>query len=223
MGSALHLVSKSMRTTNACRRALAATLFFFALFLLPLAPVHAAPQAIPLGHILRGHFQQDRHLAGFAQPLRTEGSFLLVPGKGLIWFGEKPFANTTVITSAGILQMANGQEAMRLPASQLPGLSHLYEVLGAALTGNIDPLRQTFAITESSQTPQWQLVLKPLHPDSPSMSQLKSLTLSGDRFVDAVEIDKGGGDIDRISFLNQVETAADLSANEKALLGKLGK
>ena len=99
----------------------------------------------------------------------------------------------------------------------------VYEVLGAALTGNIDPLRQTFAITESAQAAQWQLVLKPLHPDSPSMSQLKSLTLSGGHFVEAVEIDKGGGDVDHIAFLDQVETAADLSANEKALLGKLGK
>jgi Outer membrane lipoprotein carrier protein LolA-like len=223
MGTALHLVSRSMQKTNACRHGFAATLIFCLLSVFPAASVRAAPQAIPVGHILRGHFQQDRRLAGFSQPLRTEGSFLLVPGRGLIWFGEKPFANTTVITSAGILQLANGQEAMRLPASQLPGLSHLYEVLGAALTGNIDPLRQTFAITESSQTAQWQLVLKPLHPDSPAMSQLKSLTLSGGHFVETVEIDKGGGDVDRISFLDQTETAADLSANEKALLGKLGK
>jgi len=223
MGTALHLVSRSMQTMAACSRGFVATLIFCLLSVFPAGPVRAAPQAIPVGHILRGHFQQDRQLAGFSKPLRTEGSFLLVPGKGLIWFGEKPFANTTIITSAGILQLANGQEAMRLPASQLPGLSHLYEVLGAALTGNIDPLRQTFAITESAQAAQWQLVLKPLHPDSPSMSQLKSLTLSGGHFVDAVEIDKGGGDVDHITFLDQVETAADLSANEKALLGKLGK
>lgn len=219
MGTVLHLVSKAMRT----KAWPAATAIFCLLALYPLAPACAAPQAIPVGHILRGHFQQDRQLAGFSQPLRTEGSFLLVPGKGLIWFGEKPFANTTVITSAGILQMANGQEAMRLPASQLPGLSHLYEVLGAALTGNIDPLRQTFAVAESATGAQWQLVLKPLHPDNAAMSQLKSLTLTGSHFVETVEIDKGGGDVDRISFENQVETASDLSTSEKSLLGKLGK
>jgi hypothetical protein len=176
-----------------------------------------ATQTIAVGQALRGHFVQDRQLAGFMRPLRSEGSFVLVPGTGLIWSGQKPFSNVTVITSNGILQLANGQVAMRLQASRIPGLSHLYEVLGAAVSGDIEPLRRTFTVMQSGSPAQWRLVLTPLHSENPAMAQLKSLTLTGGRFVDAIEIDKGGGDVDRITFLDQRAEASHLTADEKEL------
>lgn len=182
-----------------------------------------ATQTLAVGQVLRGHFVQERKLAGFANPLKSSGSFVLVPGTGLIWHGEKPFANTTVISSDGILQIANNQEAMRLPASRLPGLSHLYETLGAAVSGDIKPLRQTFSVKQQSGGAQWKIVLTPLHPENPAMSQIKSLVLAGGQFVDSVEIDKGGGDVDQITFLDQHAGKADLTADEKSLFQALHK
>ncbi len=153
-----------------------------------------ATQTIAVGQALRGHFVQDRQLAGFTRPLRSEGSFVLVPGTGLIWSGQKPFLNVTVITSNGILQLANGQVAMRLQASRIPGLSHLYEVLGAAVSGDIKPLTGgLLTVMQSGSPAQWRLVLTPVHSENSATAQLKSLTLTGRRFVDTIEIDKGGG------------------------------
>ena len=183
----------------------------------------AAPQTIATGQVLRGHFVQDRQLKGFARPLRSEGSFVLVPGRGLIWRSEKPFSGTTVITSNGILQMSNGQEAMRLPASQLPGLSHLYEVLGAAVSGNIAPLQQSFSVIQSGDDAHWRITLTPLRPENPAMVQLKAVVLSGGHFVDAVEVDRTGDDIDRIAFSGQVVASAPPTAGEEALLGAIKK
>ena len=51
--------------------------------------------------MLQGRFTQERTLTGIPRPLRTEGRFLLVPGTGLIWRAEKPFATVTVITPGG--------------------------------------------------------------------------------------------------------------------------
>jgi hypothetical protein len=166
---------------------------------------------------------QERQLTGFTKPLRSEGSFVLVPGRGLIWRGEKPFPNTTIITSDGILQTANGQEAMRLPASRLPGLSQLYEVLGAAVSGNIKPLQQTFAVTQSGDDAGWRIELKPLHPENPAMAQIKAIALAGDRFVQTVSVEKSGGDIDRIAFSAHQVSKADLSKDEAALLKAVRK
>lgn len=182
-----------------------------------------ATQTLAVGQVLRGHFMQERKLAGFANPLKSSGSFVLVPGTGLIWRGEKPFANTTVISSDGILQIANNQVSLRLPASRLPGLSHLYVTLGAAVSGNIKPLQQTFSVTQQSGGAQWKIVLKPLHPENAAMSQIKSLVLAGGKFVDSVEIDKGGGDVDQITFLDQHAGNADLTADEKSLFQALHK
>jgi len=181
----------------------------------------AAPQLITAGEILRGHFLQERELAGFSRPLRSEGSFVLAPGTGLIWRGEKPFASTTIVSSAGIVQLSGNQEAMRLPAAQLPGLNRLYEVLGAALSGDIAPLRQTFTVLRSTQGDRWQIALTPLQTGG--VAQLKSLVLSGERFVEDVKIDRGGGDVDNITFLDQTVSHADLTADEKSLLQTLHK
>jgi len=182
-----------------------------------------ATQTITVGQVLRGHFVQERKLAGFANPLKSSGSFVLVPGTGLIWRGEKPFANTTIISSDGILQIANNQEAMRLSASRVPGLSHLYETLGAAVSGDIKPLQQTFAVNRQSVGGQWKIVLTPLHLENAAMSQIKSLVLAGGQFVDSVEIDKGSGDVDRITFLDQHTESANLTADEKSLFAALHK
>jgi len=144
-----------------------------------------------------------------------------VPGTGLIWRGEKPFANTTVITSGGIVQLSGSQEAMRLPASQLPGLAHLYEVLGAALSGDIAPLRQTFTVAQISDVNHWQIVLTPLQ--NTAATQLKSLTLAGHHFVESVEIDRDGGDVDHIAFSDQNVVRGEPTADEKALLQTMHK
>jgi hypothetical protein len=181
-----------------------------------------ATQTIAIGQELRGRFVQERHLAGFANPLKSEGSFVLVPGTGLIWHGEKPFPNTTVLSPDGILQLADNQEAMRLPASRLPGLSHLYETLGAAVSGDIRPLQRTFAVVQQPGA-RWKITLTPLHPDNPAMAQLKSLVLTGTRFVDNVDVDKGDGDVDHIVFLDQHVEKADLTADERKLFAALRK
>jgi len=200
---------------------------FFLLFAIPLlgptASAGAMPQTIKSGEVLRGRFIQDRQLAGFARPLRSEGTFALIPGRGLIWRARTPFQNTTVITPDGILQLANGQEAMRLPAARLPGLGQLYEVLGGAVSGDIAPLAHIFVVKRGVDINGWQLVLTPLHPDNSGMSQIKSLTVSGRQFVDAVVVDKDGGDIDRLSFLDQVVTATSPTPEENSLLEALRK
>jgi hypothetical protein len=198
-----------------------------ALVLTPAATAEIASdiktEVIAPGQVLRGHFTQERQLAGFAKPLHSEGSFVLAPGRGLIWRGEKPFANTTIISSDGILQLVNGQPAMRLPASRLPGLSQLYEVLGAAVSGNIKPLQQTFAVTQSRDENGWRVVMIPLHPENAAMAQLKTLTLTGNRFVDSATIEKRGGDRDRIAFTGQQIVKGELTPEERAQLKATAK
>jgi hypothetical protein len=49
------------------------------------------------------------------------------------------------------------------------------------------------------------------------------MTVTGHRLVDSVEVDKDGGDIDRLSFLDQTVVAAPPSADETSLLGAIHK
>ncbi len=185
--------------------------------------VASTPQVLQAGEVLHGNFVQERTLAGFAKPLKTGGVFALIPGRGLIWHAKTPFENVTVIQPEGILVRTNGQETMRLPADKLPGLSHLYDVLSGAVSGNTNALRHDFAVQGLKPVTGWRFTLTPLHPRTPAMSQLKTLTVSGHQFVETIEIDKGGGDSDRLTFLEQVVTKAAPTAEESALLGALHK
>ncbi|HWE05812.1 MAG TPA: outer membrane lipoprotein carrier protein LolA [Rhizomicrobium sp.] len=183
----------------------------------------AGPQLVKTGQILRGRFTLNRQLAGFAKPLRSEGSFSLIPGRGLIWHAQTPFENVTVITSDGVSTRVNGQETMRLPAARMPGIGHLYEVLGGAVSGNVALLQQDFSVNRTTDAAGWHLVLTPLHPDTLTISQIGSLAVAGHRFVESIEIDKAGGDVDRMSFVGQTVETALPTAEERALLESLHK
>src|SRR5215472_13335374 len=103
-------------------------------------PAFAAPvvDVTPLakGQVLRGRFEQLRFLQGFQAPLKSSGTFVLAPGLGLIWKTEAPFALTTVMSPAGLVQEAGGRETMRMPSARIPFMSKLYAMLGGALTGD---------------------------------------------------------------------------------------
>lgn len=185
---------------------------------LGLLPIRArAGITIASGQVLRGRFLQERHLHGFDAPLRAEGSFVLAPGRGLIWHAETPFAVTTVITPAGLVQEIDGSETMRLPATRLPLLTRLYLMLSGALSGDWRALDPDFVVARSGDEAHWQVALTPRHPDVVAMP-FQHIAVTGSRFVDQVRIDRPDGDYEQLSFVDQVLSAAPLSAAEAAAL-----
>ncbi|WP_448207156.1 LolA family protein [Azospirillum sp. sgz302134] len=185
------------------------------------SPVLAAPPepaTLGEGQVLRGRFVQERHLKGFQAPLKSEGRFTLVPGRGLLWRTETPFAVTTVMSPSGLVQEVRGAETMRMPASKLPFLSRLYAMLGGALGGDLKALEGMFTVARERDANGWRLVLTPLKADDPAMP-IRSITLTGARLVEAVEITKPDGDFDRLRFLDQSLTAGPPAPDEAQLLG----
>ena len=181
------------------------------------------PGALKPGEAIHGRFVQERHLAGLASPLRSEGSFLLAAGKGLIWRGEKPFATVVVITPAGILQTVSGAEVQRLPASRLPFLARFYDMLSGALSGDWSTLAHDFTVTRSAEGDNWKMLLTPARADDPTAAQLRSITVTGAKFVDAVEIRRANGDWEQLTFLQQALSAAPLAGDNTRLFEQAGQ
>ena len=175
------------------------------------------------GRILHGKFVQERRLQGFKQPLRSEGRFMLAPGRGLIWQSEKPFAVTTVITSAGLVQDVGGSESMRLPSSRLPFLAKLYDMLGGALAGNWNALDREFTVTRQGDDTAWHVDLQPKTAADPTAMPIQAIRISGRRFVERVEIIKDGGDADILNFTDQTLSDTPPSEDEAALLASVGR
>jgi outer membrane lipoprotein carrier protein LolA len=184
----------------------------------PARPAEATPRMLAAGEMLRGRFVQERELAGFTKTLRSEGHFVLIGGRGLIWSAEIPFKNTTVITAGGILQVVNGQEAMRLPAARLPVISRFYDVLSGALSGDTRALQHDFTVERSADASRWHLRLSPARPNDPALGQVKTIAVSGSTLVDQVDISKAEGDADHLRFLDQIVSPLALTAEESALL-----
>lgn len=186
-------------------------------------PVSArAVTTLSAGQVLRGRFVQERHLHGFDAPLRTEGRFVLAPGKGLIWQAETPFAVTTVITPAGLVQDIDGSETMRLPAARLPFLSRLYGMLSGALSGDWRALDPDFVVARSGDARHWRAELTPRRSD-PTGMPFSRINVSGSQFVDQVRIDKPDGDSEQLAFLDQVLSDEPLHPDEAAILASPGR
>jgi hypothetical protein len=182
---------------------------FVLILLWPMA-AWAEPVTLKPGEILRGHFVQERFLVGFAQPLRSEGSFVLAPGQGLIWRGGKPFAVVTVISAAGMTQSLGGKETMRLSAVKAPFLARLHDVMAGAMAGDWRALDGDFLVVSQNDG----VVLTPRRADL--LQSVKSIQAHIGRFVDAVEVEKGEGDRDRLLFSQQNVDRGPLSEDEAA-------
>jgi hypothetical protein len=174
------------------------------------------------GSVLRGRFTQERSLQGFQAPLKSEGTFLVAEGKGVIWKVEKPFATTTVITPAGLVQNAQGAETLRLPASRIPFVAKLYDMLSGTMTGDMSGLKQQFAVRTAGSASDWSLQLTPKAgapgTGDPQAMPIRELDIAGGQYVKSVDVRRQNGDRDLLTFSDQTLDAPALSADEQALL-----
>ncbi|MBK8158050.1 MAG: outer membrane lipoprotein carrier protein LolA [Rhodospirillaceae bacterium] len=192
--------------------------------LVPLA--RAGAETVPslrADELLRGRFVQERILVGFDAPLRSEGSFVLAPGVGLIWRAEKPFAVTTLMTADGLAQQSDGATTLNLPTSRAPFMSSLYDMLSGAFAGDWRGLERDFSVARSEASGKWTLQLIPRNGASSNALPIVQINIAGGDFVDRVEIVKPGGDRDTLTFLDQQRVSGPLSADEQKLLQEAGQ
>ena len=174
--------------------------------------------ALAPGQTLHGRFEQARNLKGIASTLKSDGTFVLAPGRGLIWRIQDPIQTTTVITPAGIRQIINGSEVQRIDAAKVPFIAHFYDMLNGALMGDWTAMRHDFAVQTTGDRGAWRTLLTPLRPTDPIAGMLASITITGGEMVDGVEISRTNGDSERIAFLDQAVSSVALSGDEARLL-----
>jgi len=180
-------------------------------------------QPLAPGQVLRGQFVQERSLEGFKAPLKSEGRFVVAAGRGLIWIVEKPFPTTTVITPAGLVQEARGNETLRLAASRIPFMSRLYDMLSGTMSGDWSRMKEDFNVESSGSDKNWQLRLTPAKSGNNAALPIQEMDVQGDRFVNTVDIRRPNGDRDKLNFHDQSVGTQPLSADEAKLLDNANK
>lgn len=166
--------------------------------------------------VLRGGFEQEKQVAGFRNPLRSQGRFVLARDRGVLWTTEKPFPSEVVLTGERILsRQADGSLRIELDGRGQPALAAANAMMLALVGGDVRALSSHFDIeAEAPPGDAWSMRLTPRRA---ALSRaFASIVLSGDRYVREVEIVEAGGDRTRLKFLAPSETPARLQPAEAA-------
>ncbi|KRA51329.1 outer membrane lipoprotein carrier protein LolA [Pseudoxanthomonas sp. Root65] len=177
----------------------------------PLVQVREQVAQVPL---LRGDFTQEKQVAGFKNPLRSNGRFVLARDKGVVWTTTAPFPSELVITRDRILsRQRDGSRRVEVDGKQQPGLRSVNAMMFALMSGDMKALTSTFEVKGEPAATGWAMTLV---PRSRQLAQaFTSVRLSGDRYVRQVELREANGDLTRLRFSGMSETPA-LSRDEAA-------
>ena len=180
----------------------------------PAADVDLVKQRVAKVGVLRGEFSQDKQVAGFKNPLRSQGRFVLAQDRGVIWTTLKPFPSEVVVTRDRILsRQRDGSSRVELDGRQQPAMRSVNAIMFALMSGDAQALSAQFVVkVEALPDNGWRMQLT---PRSAMLAKVFSaLSLSGDRYVREVQITEANQDITRIHFAGLSETPAQLSADE---------
>jgi outer membrane lipoprotein-sorting protein len=167
--------------------------------------------------VLRGEFSQEKQVAGFRNPLRSQGRFVVARERGVIWTTLKPFPSEMVITADRILsRQADGSTRVELDAREQPAMRSVNAILFALMSGDVQALSSQFTVDAQRDAEGWTLALT---PKSPMLAKaFSALQLRGDRYVRQVDIVEASKDRTRLAFTALTEAPATLAADEAARL-----
>lgn len=176
--------------------------------------VEAVKQRVAKVAVLRGDFTQEKQVAGFKNPLRSQGRFVLAQDHGVIWTTLKPFPSEVVVTRDRILsRQSDGSSRVELDGRQQPAMRSVNAIMFALMSGDAQALSAQFTVkVEVLPGNAWRMQLT---PRSAMLGKVfAQLTLSGDRYVREVQINEANQDVTRIHFAGMSDTPATLSADE---------
>ncbi|MCW6027600.1 outer membrane lipoprotein carrier protein LolA [Stenotrophomonas sp. SRS1] len=176
--------------------------------------VEAVKQRVAKVDVLRGEFTQEKQVAGFKNPLRSQGRFVLAQDHGVIWTTLKPFPSEVVVTRDRILsRQSDGSSRVELDGRQQPAMRSVNAIMFALMSGDAQALSAQFTVkVEVLPGNAWKMQLT---PRSAMLGKVfAQLTLSGDRYVREVQINEANQDVTRIHFAGMSDTPATLSTDE---------
>jgi outer membrane lipoprotein-sorting protein len=180
----------------------------------PLDGLDAVRQRVVHAEVLRGGFEQEKRVAGFNNPLRSQGRFLLARNKGVVWTTLKPFPSEMVVTRERILSIDGaGQRTVQADASQQPALRQINAMMFALVDGDVSALASRFDLAaQALPHDAWLLTLT---PKEAAVTKLFSrIELRGDRYVRTVAMTEAGGDQTTLKFFDLSQAPPQLSADE---------
>lgn len=166
--------------------------------------LQAAMPEIEQVQVLRGRFVQRKFLREIPRPLTSTGEFLLVRDLGIWWHTQVPL---------------DAELVWRRDGGHAPGLDIAASMFFAVLALDVDTLARSFDLfwmELGSQTPQWQLGLRPR--DAALVGWFHQITLGGAGQLQQVSILEATGDRTEIELMAVAQPRSSLTASEQQRL-----
>ncbi len=167
--------------------------------------------------VLRGRFEQQRQLSGFETPLVSNGRFVVVGDRGVLWRTEDPLQFDLVITPSRFVQVLPGEPPVDVVPAEAATIDIFGIITGLLRGAPADEMDAAFHIvsTEVAGT-SWAYALTP--KSEYLTKQMEAISVAGSDFVENVEVRKPNGDRDTLSFTDHVLSDRSLTDDEAALL-----
>ncbi|MEZ8206302.1 LolA family protein [Vibrio splendidus] len=163
-------------------------------------------------NIVRGEFTQTRNMEMFAQPLTSQGTFLLDKSNGLLWTQTTPFPVSLVLTDNKLSQRFADQPAKIITDKENPMAFYFSHIFLSVFHGDTQRLQEQFALdfepatttntdesaNSSSEDTRWTLTLKP--KSAPMNAVFEAITLQGKNDIERIELREIRGDSTVIEF-----------------------
>lgn len=184
-----------------------------ALFGLALAGFHPlraeGSGTLPSGPV-HGSFAQSKTVQGLSRPLRSVGSFAVVPGRGLVWRTEKPLKGELVLTPRGVFAV-EGSGSRKISAG-----GDVLKLMDQILAGDASALERSFVVRRSSTAQGWILDLEP--KPGPLAEVFRSIRAEGSGFARSAQLSETSGDRTALRFEAVAAGPGKLSRTEESLL-----
>ena len=173
--------------------------------------------------IVRGEFTQTRNMEMFAQPLTSQGTFLLDKSSGLLWTQTTPFPVNLVLTDNKLSQRFADQPAKIITDKENPMAFYFSHIFLSVFHGDTQKLQDQFSLSFQPTTVQsshqntesWTLTLKP--KSAPMNAVFEAITLQGNSDIERIELKEIRGDSTVIEFSqlsHQPEVLSDAEAQQ---------
>lgn len=175
--------------------------------------------------IVRGEFTQTRNMEMFAQPLTSQGTFLLDKSSGLLWTQTTPFPVNLVLTDNKLSQSFADQPAKIITDKENPMAFYFSHIFLSVFHGDTQKLQEQFSLsfeTATIQSPDentgnnsWTLTLTP--KSAPMNAVFEVITLQGNSDIERIELKEIRGDSTVIEFSqlsHQPEVLSDAEAQQ---------
>lgn len=159
--------------------------------------------------VVSGNFVQEKHLRALAQPLTSQGRFVLARDHGLLWLLRTPLRQDYRINANGIAR--RDPDGWQTLPNQSAGAQQ-NRLFFAVLQGDSSGLQRDFELSLSGDAEHWQLRLT---PRSLLLKQIFTrIDITGGRFVERIDLAETQGD-STVLRMQDSRGATTLSESER--------